>query len=358
MRALALAPLFFLELVRGSPLLLPRLYVERMRGHSGSRWLASLLASVNVTTYFQFSGVRVAADRANVRFTDEERWKSLEALYNQGCSGGRGEHICTSAGSRRCAAAHFVATKWRDDFCASFTGCNDIKQYAGDCVGVATIDARPPVRTAAAIAKRLPGVRIIAWERGNSAKAAFSALRCASLVAVDPATFLAETARCARSRLILRRNFPTVFAYEDAQADPQRTLQAILKHARINQPPHLSALKHAHHLAGHLRTKIAPESLSRSILNFGVVNQTFAKYPCLQRMLLDPYHTVFPPCTEPDLPPKAPTKQTTTVPCFGDGSNTGSGLLDECRRAKDRAQDLGLMSSSTSNSEFGICLVY
>ena len=180
-----------------------QVYVKRASGHSGSRWITTLLAAANMSTFFQWGG---ECDGACCRVPDlvapAARVDALAELYACGCG---------------CAAAPDAertmqcGTRWRPAGGERDPSCSHENAYCGGgcggggadeaCAGVATVAADPddmesPPTTAESAAEawpsakaaarrafhadlsaRLPTLQFVTWDRDNAVKHALSFLK-------------------------------------------------------------------------------------------------------------------------------------------------------------------------------------
>lgn len=286
-------------------------YVLRSSGHVGSRWLAELLTTQNLTFFFEFPA------RCAVKRYPEMENVSIAEIFSRACDcqlDAAMEQVCASDADGRIHSMSCV----KDAFCSSRCPPHSITR--GHCTGVGMIDSYQP-----ALARRLAGARdgappsfrlgVVTFERDNAAKHAMSKLRAScggsslkgnhlkrgnssegmaappappsakALVYVDPPLFFAEAYQSLYGRRRMRRGVRDALGvplhelhYEDLQGDPAGALRAMLKSVGVRRFSQ-DALSRSGLRKG------SPDDLRTSLLNFRELQDSLSGVPCLQRML-------------------------------------------------------------------------
>ena len=293
-------------------------FVLRASGHVGSRWLGELLATQNLTFFFEFAG------RCSERRYPLMANASMQQIFGSACAcrmDANMESVCASDASGRIRSMGCV----KDAFCAR--RCPQRNAWDSGCAAVGMVDSYQPAlarRIAAAqeaspAASRMPSfhrrIGIVTYERDNAAKHALSKLRAScggtalkgnhlkapptgsshghqavvanvsSHMVIDPHLFFAEASQSLLGRRRMREGVartlgtPTyALHYEDLQRDAGTSLRALLAAIGVVDFDQRALSRSA------LR-KGSSDDLRRTLLNFRELHDSLRDTPCLQRML-------------------------------------------------------------------------
>eukprot|EP00908_Phaeocystis_cordata_P003248 Transcript_13539.p1 GENE.Transcript_13539~~Transcript_13539.p1 ORF type:complete len:456 (-),score=151.91 Transcript_13539:184-1530(-) len=272
--------------------------VVRSTGHSGSRWLAELLSTQNLSFFFEFSG------RCPERYPLANA--SLKALFELGCDcrlDDAMDPVCPPD-----AGGHIrSATCSKDALCSG--RCP--RRGPGSCLAVGLVDtySEPLARRLQQHRSTGESVAVVTFERDNSVKHAVSKLKAAcagtrlkvnhvarrppppsapppSLIHVEPELLAAEALDAARGRRLMRAGLSAILGevrvalhYEELQRDAAAALRATLGALGVATGFDAAALERS------LLVKGAAEDLSRALLNFAELEAAFANVTCLRAML-------------------------------------------------------------------------
>ena len=167
--------------------------VARSTGHSGSRWLAELLASQNLSFFFEFAG------RCPERYPLANA--SLKELFDVGCR-------CALGGAMDAVCGHtHGATCSKDALCSG--RCPERDSHG--CLAVGMVDTYSPGLVARLQEHRAAGepVALVTLERDNSVKHAVSKLKVCSPVET-------EAGRCNRVEAVEAQRPPCNRAQAEA----------------------------------------------------------------------------------------------------------------------------------------------
>merc|ERR1719502_1338854 len=296
-------------------------YVARSGPHSGSEWLAQMLASLNISTFFQFDG------HCSSQHAPEASREELTKLFQSGCDCLYENTVDISNGSINAPfEGNNMNDKWRkgNAFC---TGqCS--KSHNEACRGVAVIPSlegknqgskafQQHLDTIDWMASKKDGG--VSWERTNAVKHAVSrtAARCRfeykdnhnkdnatvegfSVMQLDPEALLIRaqmvTQRLHNSHYYVEyaqnKSLDTsIIQYEAAQLDPIANMHKLLRTARMAN----------HHIKLSFGSKMTPDDLRDLLLNFDEIDAYFEVDPCHQRMLRSPKVEIFDLCPWKDI---------------------------------------------------------
>ena len=306
--------------------------VLRASGHVGSRWLAELLASQNLTFLFEFPG------RCSHRRYPSMANASLDDIFGAACAcrfDSAMESVCAPDDDGRIHSMGCV----KDAFCGG--RCPNRGTRASDlaCAAVGMIDSYQPALARRIAAARRPGttpIAIATFERDNAAKHAISKLRTScggtalkgnhvkaplatslaasqqsqrrmasshdtlnlhsnhdnstvprlvSMMHIEPRLFRAEALQSLLGRRRMRDGVAKALGspryalhYEDLQLAAVPALRHLLAAVGVHRFDEAALARSA------LR-KGSSEDLRRSLLNFDELNASMRHMPCMQRML-------------------------------------------------------------------------
>lgn len=293
------------------------LVVLRSTGHSGSRWLAELLSSQNLSFFFEFAGrcpERYPLANASLRdiFRSGCRCK-LDAAMDEACPSDSTGHIRS-------------ATCSKDALCAG--RCPD--RNPSGCLAVGMVDtySEPLARRLQEHRASGEAVSVVTFERDNSVKHAISKLKASctgtrlkknhahrpladadaaprafaplgqpsppppplpaplsSLLHVQPDLLALEALDAARGRRMMQAGVHALLGeaqyalhYEDLQASTTAVLRKML--GAVGVPRFEPSL-----LERSLLVKGAAESLTASLLNYDEIDAALANASCVRAML-------------------------------------------------------------------------
>ena len=326
------------------------LAIVRDVGHSGSNWIANILAETGFATTFQFDGLCLntseyaavaPAARANrtlaallAHFAAPPKCATLEAIEAVHCN------LVTRD---RCANRPICADA-RGDSCAALPQYAPLRGTA--LVGGFRIDAVPAFAPPLVAA----GVKLVAWIRDNVVKHSLSIMknsRCPSafnnnhvyascedraegcreangtavasrVIWADPAVALADAYRLDHKRRqfeagVVGQPFALVAHYEDWQLDRAASMRALL--AAVGADFAVGAVGRADGIV-----KLTPEPVSAYVANFDAVDAAFAnRSACLRAMLNAELPRRFDACPEDPtvetVPKKAARKDVAGLRC-------------------------------------------
>ena len=275
--------------------------------HSGSDWFATLLLSVKINMYFQFSGWCSSGMIKGGYYKDPETSEAnntdekLRSLLKNGC---------------RCKHQKSLEQQ-KGRYCEG--NCND------SCDNPVVVMPKSGEEWLVAKNEIVEnGVPFITWERENSVKHAFSQMKAKCHTAAlanhfdntstkhymdlksQPITLAllnfkqllsrAVSNSNSRRELSSMSNISYAGKYEYFQLDEHQGMYDLLAATGLGKPKRAAS-------SGSNMMKVIKEDLSTVILGFSDINASFSTWPCLQRMLSSPIVERFSSaCQEHELP--------------------------------------------------------
>lgn len=324
-----LTGLLLIDLARTTAHTHANLVVERAGGHSGSQWLATLIASQGVATFFQFGGMCSAVDKRGVMHdTSTKLTRDTEAkmrlVFNRGCD--CAYHVYDEKNDTYKQLDSFAANPLfrctanvrgsceQLPFCKK-EQCKTTAENLAKCRAVAIVGAPIATHSVAALGSK---TAFMTWQRDNSVKHALSVIKARlrehtlfpnhglatdappprAMFWVQPEELLLEAKNKVESRQDLRtrvQNLEMRVAYaahyEEFQINTNTELRALLGTVGVE-----AALAVESPIV-----KSVSEDLSQLLVNFAEVNSTFAKWPCLHRQLLSKKPERFEICSPAEI---------------------------------------------------------